>query len=896
MMIKFFLPLLYVCFFVASAHSQTRIRQSINSNWSFHKGDIKGLPAKQPADVRWQSVSIPHSWNTEDVTDDEPGYYRGISWYKKTLYLPASVKNKQTYLYFEGANQVAEVYVNGQLAGKHVGGYTAFSFLIQPYLKAGNDSLTANEVLVKLDNSYNESIPPLDADFTFFGGIYRDVYLITADNIHFDMDNYASSGIQIKTPLVNANTATISISGKITNRFTSNRNLMIMTEISDAEGKLIKKVQSPVKANASGNTAFMQQQQITMPHLWSPNDPYLYRIVSKIIDRSTGALLDEVSNPLGLRWYSFDAAKGFYLNGKPLKLIGASRHQDFKDMANALPDAIHQRDMELLKNMGANFVRIAHYPQDPAILEACDRLGLLASVEIPIVNYITESDSFYNNCKQMQIEMVRQNFNHPSIIIWAYMNEVLLRPKYEKNSDEQNRYFASITALAKQIEALTHQEDSGRYTMIPCHGDYNLYNRVGLTAVPQIVGWNLYPGWYSPRIEDFAGFLDKYHQEFPQKPMIVTEFGADADTRIHSTQPERFDKSIEYQTYYHQYYLKTILQKPFVAGAAIWNLVDFNSEQRKDATPHINTKGITTSERIPKDAYFFYQANLLKKPFLKIGATGWKLRTGIADLNNTCTQQVYIFTNGVQVQLWHNGKMLQNQATNSGVAVFQVPFTNGNNTIKAASTVNGVVCEDIAQINFKLIPALFKNKPLQYTDLNISLGDRRFFVDEKLAQVWMPEQPYHKGSWGYIGGKVFTMPAQSRQSFGSDKDIYGTDMDAIYQTQRTGIQAFKFDVPDGEYELTLGFAELEGKATSPALVYNLGNAAQTAEAKQRAFDVLINGTTVIPSLSTQNYLVPQTAYTTTFRVSAKNSAGITVNFKPLKGEAILNAIQLKQVF
>lgn len=879
-----------------NAVGQERIKQSINSNWGFHKGDIKGFPASLPADVQWQPVSIPHSWNMVDVTDDEPGYYRGISWYKKTVYLPASVKNKQTYLYFEGANQAAEVYINGRLVGKHVGGYTAFSFLIQPYLKAGNDSLTANEILVKLDNSYNENILPLDADFTFFGGIYRDVYLITADHIHFDLDNYASSGIQIKTPLVNANTATISISGNITNELKSNRNLMVITEISDAEGKLIKKVQSQIKANASSNTAFKQQQQISLPHLWSPDDPYLYRIVSKIIDRSTGTLLDQVNNPLGLRWYSFDANKGFYLNGKSLKLIGASRHQDFQSMANALPNEIHERDMELLKNMGGNFVRIAHYPQDPAILEACDRLGLLASVEIPVVNYITESDVFYNNCKQMQIEMIRQNFNHPSIVIWAYMNEILLRPKYKKNSDEQNRYFASITALAKQIEALTHQEDSERYTMIPCHGDFNLYQRVGLTAIPQIVGWNLYAGWYSPGLEGFAGFLDKHHKELPQKPMIVTEYGADADIHIHSTHPERFDKSIEYQTQYHQYYLKTILAKPFVAGGAIWNLADFNSEQRKDATPHINTKGITTGERVPKDAYFFYQANLLHKPFLKIGGTGWKLRTGIADMNNTCIQQVYVFTNGAQVQLWLNGKMLQNQAVNAGVTVFQVPFTDGNNTVKAVSTVNGVVCEDITQINFRLIPALFKNKPLQYTDLNISLGDRRFFVDDKLAQIWMPEQPYQKGSWGYIGGKVFTMPGQSRQSFGSDKDIYGTDLDAIYQTQRTGIEAFKFDVPDGEYDLTLGFAELEGKATSPALVYNLGNAGQNSAAKQRAFDVLINGNVVIQSLGTQNYLEPQTAYTTTFRVSAKNSAGIIVNFKALQGETVLNAIQLKKVF
>jgi beta-galactosidase len=895
-MFKYFLCALCLVFVFQAAFGQSRVKQSINSDWEFHKGDIAGFPDSKSAQAQWEPVSIPHSWNKTDVTDDEPGYYRGVSWYKKILYLPQLDQTKQAYLYFEGANQVAEVYVNGHLAGKHIGGYTAFNVLIQPYLKITTDSLTQNEILVKADNSFNESIPPLDADFTFYGGIYRDVYLITADKVHFNLDDYASCGIKIKTPVVNANTATISISGKITNQFSANRNLRVETDITDAQGKPVTKLQSIVKANALINTEFEQTQRIIAPHLWSPDEPYLYRAVSKIYDGKSGALLDEISNPIGLRWYSFDADKGFYLNGKPLKLIGTNRHQDFKDMANALPNAIHERDMESLKNMGANFIRISHYPQDPAVLEACDRLGLLASIEIPIVNTITETDSFYDNCKQMQTEMIRQNYNHPCIIIWAYMNEVLLRPKYQKNSDEQNKYFANITALAKQLDALTRKEDSERYTMISCHGDFNLYQRAGLTAVPQIIGWNLYQGWYSAGLDGFAKFLDHHHQELPHTPMIVTEFGADADIRIHSTAPERFDKSVEYQMLYHQYYLKTILDKPFVAGAAIWTLNDFNSEQRKDASPHVNTKGLNTDERQPKDAYLFYQANLLKKPFLKIGSSGWRLRTGIANDDNTCIQPVYVYSNGHNVQLWNNGKLLKTQETQEGVALFNVPFTDGNNTLKAVSTINGAVYEDMATINFKLIPASFKNQAMQYPELNISLGDNRFFVDEKLDEVWLPEQPYKKGSWGYIGGKVFTMPGQGRQSFGSDKDIYGTDLDAVYQTQRIGINAFKFDVADGEYDLTLGFAELEGKATSPALVYNLGNGDQAADSKQRAFDVLVNGGLVIQSLGTQNYLQSQREYTTTIRVTVKNNTGITVDFKPLKGETILNAIQLKQVF
>lgn len=892
---KHFYKLLYLLIILQTARAQS-VRQSINSDWEFHQGDIDGYPQKRSTKVEWLPITIPHSWNTTDVTDDNPGYYRGVSWYKKTLYVPSSAKNKQLYLYFKGINQVAEVYVNGHLAEKHNGGYTAFCFLIQPDLKITGDTLSANEILVKVDNSFNENIPPLDADFTFYGGIYRDVYLITANDIHFTLDDYASPGIKIKTPAVSNHTAVVTISGNITNRSAYGEALSVVTTISDANGRQLDTRRNVLTAIALDRKEFKQQFTMNLPHLWSPDDPYLYRVSSKIYDQKKGILLDEISSPLGLRWYHFDADKGFYLNGKPLKLIGASRHQDFKGMANALPDAMHERDMELLKNMGANFIRIAHYPQDPAVMEACDRLGLLASVEIPIVNTITQTKDFYNNCEQMQLEMIRQNFNHPSIIIWAYMNEVLLRPKYLKNSAEQDKYFSDIKALAKQIDALTHREDTERYTMIPCHGDFDLYQRAGLTTVPQLIGWNLYQGWYTPGLINFAKFMDHFHQMLPHTPMIVTEYGADADIRIHNNHPERFDKSIEYQTLFHEYYLKNIQSRPFVAGAAVWNLADFNSEQRKDATPHVNTKGITTDEREPKDAYFFYQANLLKSPFLKIGSSGWRLRTGVSIDGTTCIQPVYVFSNGGHVRLWHNGKPLKSKQPQSGVAVFDIPFTNGINSIKAVSVISGKVCEDIAEINFKLVPPFFKNKAEHYQELNISLGDKRFFVDEKSEQVWLPAQPYKKGSWGYIGGRIFTMTGQTRQPFGSDKDIYGTDLDPVYQTQRIDIKSFKFDVTDGEYDITLGFAELEGKNMSPALAYNLGDENPASTNNPRAFDIYINGKLAIKSLSTQSYLLPQRKYSTTIRISATNNTGITVDFKPLTGEAILNTIQLKQVY
>ncbi|MES2279115.1 MAG: glycoside hydrolase family 2 TIM barrel-domain containing protein [Bacteroidota bacterium] len=892
-MIKHILRTIIACLLLCNTLlAQSRVVQSINTNWAFHKGDVAGMPSAA-AKTDWEKVSIPHSWNTTDVYDDAPGYYRGIGWYKKTVYIPSAWKSKNIYLHFEGANQVAEVYVNGKSVGKHIGGYTAFSFPINQYLLT-NDSLAANEIAVKVDNSNNADIPPLSADFTFYGGLYRDVYLVAANPVHFEMDDNASPGIRIKTPSVTDSKAGVVIEGSISNTSTQKRNLKVVSELIDAQGKLLGKTEQKLSANASGKQIFSQQQTVMQPHLWSPEDPYLYHIITRVYDAKTNEVLDEQTNPLGLRWFSFDADKGFFLNGKPVKLMGANRHQDFRDLGNALPNALHERDMQLLKSMGANFIRIAHYPQDPAVLEACDRLGIMASVEIPIVNEITESAAFSANCLAMQTDMIRQNFNHPSVIIWAYMNEVMLKPHFQSGSDRQKAYFASIVTLAKSIDSLSRAEDPSRYTMIPCHGSYNLYTSTGLTKVPQIVGWNLYSGWYSAGLNGFEAFLDNFHKNTPDKPVMVTEYGADADSRSHSLNPERFDKSVEYEVIYHAHYIKQMMNRPFVAGAAIWNLVDFNSEGRAESTPHINTKGITTDVREPKETYFLYQANLLKTPFIQIGGNQWKLRSGISTNGITCTQPVTVFSNQVAVQLWLNGQSLGTANVQDGMAVFKVPFKNGTNQLKA--TAAGTATEDNQVVTFKAIPALLTDTKLPFTEINVSLGDVRYFVDDKLQQIWLPEQAYTKDSWGYVGGEPLKSGG-GRTSMGSDKDIFGTNYDPIYETQRIGIEAFKADVPDGQYEVTLHFAELQAKSNGELLVYNLGSdTRQGTTVKSRVFNVLVNGQPFINGLSNSNYLEAQTAYSATTVVTVQNGQGITADFKPIAGQTILNAVQIKKIY
>lgn len=877
---------LLFCYFTGKA--QERISLSVNSNWKFHLGNLS-YPSLLKQKIAWEKVQIPHSWNKTDVNDDVPGYYRGTGWYTRTITVPAAWKTRKVYLMFEGANQTTEIFVNGNKAGSHIGGYTGFDINITPYLHFDHKP---NEITVRVDNSFQSNIPPLTADFTFFGGLYRDIFLTAISKTHFNIDQYGGKGVFITTPSVSKENATVKVKGTISTSIKIPTEVIVTATINNQQNVVAQQEQKIKLSNS--NTFELDFKEITNPKLWSPSEPYLYQVITTIKDAKTGELLDQISNPLGFRWFKFDAATGFFLNGKPLKLIGASRHQDYKNLGNAVPNEIAVNDVKLLKEMGGNFLRVAHYPQDPAVLEACDRLGLLAAVEIPIVNTITETEAFSSHSKNMQMEMIRQNFNHPSIIIWAYMNEVLLRPPFANDTVRREVYFKNVAKLARELENLTRKEDPSRYTMIPNHGNFTLYNRVGLTKIPMLVGWNLYQGWYSGKFTGFASFLDMHHQLLPDKPLLVTEYGADADSRIHADNPLRFDKSIEYAINYHQFYLKAMLDRPFVAAAIAWNLADFNSEERMETDPHINNKGLLTIDRKPKDTYFFYQANLLSKPFIKIGLSERNVLGGVATAKDSFEQELKVYSNQQSVSLIVNGKNIGKQPTAMGIANFTVEFKHGINTI-IAITNEGV--QDQINVIANLIPKQLNSKTLPFTAINISLGDPRYFLVENIQQLWIPEQAYAPGSWGYIGGKKFSLADTSRLSFGSNKNILGTELDPVFQTQRVGLKDFKFDVPDGEYQLVLHFAELLSSEPQKVLAYDLGaKAVASNKFEERLFDVRLNGKTIIDGLGNKNYLKAAEAYSYTIRVTAKNNSGIQLNFAPILGETILNGIQLKRTY
>ncbi|MDF2187345.1 glycoside hydrolase family 2 TIM barrel-domain containing protein [Paraflavitalea sp. CAU 1676] len=867
----------------------------INEDWKFIKeSTLLSTPESQSKAV-WQSVNLPHTWNVADVMDDEPGYYRGKGFYIKNVSIDPAWKNKKVNLYVEGANQEADVLVNGKLAGKHIGGYTGFNIAISQYLQY-DENTNSNRIEIHVNNRHNENIPPLTADFTFYGGLYRDCWLIATNNIHFTVADNGSSGVYITTPKVNAEAATVHLASTISNETAKPQKLKVITSIRDKAGNFVQEITSLVNVKANSEQTFQQDSKpIAKPELWSPEHPYLYTATTIITDAKTGELFDQLSNTVGFRWFSFDADKGFFLNGAPYKLVGSSRHQDYSGLGNAVPDELARKDVQWLKQMGGNFLRIAHYPQDPSILKACDELGILSSVEIPVVNEITETDSFYNNCLNMQVEMIRQNYNHPSIIIWCYMNEVLLRPHFNNDKPRQETYFANIARLARMLDSTTRKEDPTRYTMLVNHGDFNRYRDVGLTAIPMLVGWNLYSGWYGGALTDFPAFLDRHHKELPDKPLLVTEYGADADPRIHSLHPVRFDKSIEYTTAFHQYYLTEMLKRPFVAGAMLWNLADFNSEGREETMPHINNKGLLRWDRTPKDPYYYYQAALRKDPILKILGGDYVNRSGIADSNaNSCRQPVQVATNLDSVTLFINGKSLGARRSNNGLVEWNVPFANGGNILQVQAQKNGQLISDQLSVDFHMLADKVNDPMLPFTQINVLLGADRYYVDEQRKQTWIPDRPYRQGGWGHVGGNPFRISNNNRLPYGTDKNMVATEDDPIYQTQQIGISEYRLDVLPGNYEITLHFAELLG-GTVKGLPYNLSAELRKEDEVQRSFNVSINNIRVLENFDIGRQYGIAKAVAKKFTITVISREGIQIKFDPIKGEPVLNAIQVKKL-
>ena len=868
-----------------------RIDKTINSSWRFHKGDDDATISSLDIED-WDGINLPHTWNAVDAFDDTPGYYRGVGWYAKNLQVPQEWENKSVYIKFEGANQEVKVYLNGNLVGEHVGGYTAFSFNVSEHLTYGEE----NNLVVRVDNSHNENIPPLNADYTFYGGIYRNVRLIVVEPVHFEMDNYASDGVFVETPEVNENEASVVVHGNVSNTTSDRRRVIVETRILDRNNTVVVEKSSKMVLSPNSKGAFTTEGLgISSPELWHPDHPYLYQVLIHIKDSKSGVVLDQLTLPLGVRWYGFNEEGGFELNGKPLKLIGANRHQDFEDMGNALPDDYHFNDYKRIKELGFNFIRTAHYPQAQEVYRTCDELGLLVWSEIPVVSNITNSGPFFQNSMEMQREHIRQTRNHPSIILYGYMNEIFLGFQYNRSLSEADREktISATVNLAKQLEELTKTEAPERHSVMALHRS-DLYNNSGITDIPDVVGWNLYFGWYYEDLEDLGIFLAEQHELYPTRPMIVSEYGPGTDMHIHAKNPKPWDYSEDYQCMLHASYLKQMMNMPYLAGFAAWNFADFGSERRGDAIPSVNQKGLVNFDRTEKDVVGLYRAYFLEEPVVHIATHNYTQRADVEDSQGAgfSTDSVKVFSNQERITLRLNGTILGEQNVEDFETTFAVPFEEGKNVLTAA---DGNGNSDKATVNFNLIPYLLNESTSEIREIAVNVGAKVSFFDSKRQVMWIPDRKYTPNSWGFVGGAPYTI--QQRQlKTGIDDNILGTNIDPLFQTFVEGLESYRFDVPDGKYVLTLCFQENISEDGAD-IMYNL-NTSNEAEDKSphiREFDISISGKKVVNGLNLQRDYGSLRAIVFDFTVHAKNGEGIKVDFNAKKGKSTLSGIRIKNL-
>lgn len=845
-----------------------RVRYTINDGWRFTLEGVEFAEKPLVSDAGWEEVTLPHTWNAHDPFDDVPSYRRGIGWYRRTLELDESLRGRRIFLHFEGANQVADVYVNGAFVGRHRGGYTAFAFDVTRHLRFGGE---ANLVAVKVDNSHDPFIPPLSVGFALYGGIYRDVWLVATDPVHVKVTDHASSGVYVTTPRVSRERGDVRVRGTVVNASEARRRLRVSSTVLDADGARVAEVATDVAVPAGGEAAFAQAvPPVRSPRLWSPDDPYLYTVRTEIHDG--GRLLDRVENPLGFRWFRFDPAQGFFLNGEPLKLRGTNRHQDMAGFGSALSNEQHLRDLEIIKEMGANFLRLAHYPQDPAVLEAADRLGLLVWEEAPVVNYITPGEEFERNSRQMLREMIRQHHNHPSVILWGTMNEVFLWSAEGARIGRQNdtTYMRQVREFAAGMDRLAREEDPTRYSAMAIHGSED-YDLAGIAPIPEVLGLNLYSGWYGGEFEGFGRTLDRRHERYPDQVLFISEYGSGSDLRLNSTEPERFDHSSTWHRMYHESYLRQSRERAFVSGTAIWNQFDFSQPHIGESMPQMNQKGMYTFDRRPKDVYYLYRANWNPEPLVHIASRDWARRAGVAaaGTGTPAPQPVTVYSNLERVELFLDGRSLGVRTPDDvRAATWEVPFAPGENLLEARGERDGRVHADRLTIRFQSVPADLRSSGRAFEELAVNVGSNAQYADEE-GPVWLADRPYTPGGFGHLGGEAKLMAR--------DVVLTGSRRTGLLVTFREGLEGYRFDVPDGEYEVELAFAE-----------------PQRLERGARLFDVVVNGVTVRERLDLAAMGGAGRAVPVTARVRVENGAGVTVRFPAAEGAAVLNGIRIRR--
>lgn len=645
----------------------------INDNWNFRF-------SHEVEQRSGQRVDLPHTWNTTDALSGKIDYKRGIGNYEKNLFIEEGWRGKRLYIRFNGANSVANLFVNGKHIGEHRGGYAAFIFEITDHVDYGKD----NKILVRVNNAEQLDVMPLVGDFNFYGGIYRDVHLLVTNDICISPLDYASSGVYLVQQSVTDKKADVEAQIQLSNKSKTEKSLTLKVRIKDG-GNIIKDEFIDFSLNANESNQQTISFSIENPRLWNgTSDPYMYRAIVELYDN--GKLIDTMEQPLGLRYYETDPQNGFHLNGKHLQLRGVCRHQDRAERGNALFPEHHKEDMDIMLEMGINAIRLAHYPQSKEMYNLTDKYGIITWAEIPFIGPggykdkgFVDQESFKQNGKLQLIELIKQNFNHPSICFWGLFNEL------KEDGDNPLEYI-------KELNELAHQLDSTRPTVAATNrgGDINF--------VSDLIAWNRYDGWYGGMPHNLGSFLDATHKNHPELRIGVSEYGAGASIyhqqdSLVKTSPTSWWHPENWQTFYHIENWKVISERPFVWGSFVWNMFDFGAAHRTEGDrPGINDKGLVTFDRkVKKDAFYFYKANWNKEE--KFVYLANKRNKQVSAPQQTFT----VFTNTKGAELIVNGKSVGKQNSDKFATIVwdNITIQNGANTIKVISTDNGNLRDEV---------------------------------------------------------------------------------------------------------------------------------------------------------------------------------------------------------
>lgn len=619
--------ILVFCFSPLFAGDGSSSRMTIDSDWTFQRGDHGAGESSV--------VSLPHSYNVEECMEGY-SYYRGEALYSRTLQASELTPGKRHFIRFGSAALTAEVFLNGVRLGEHLGGYSAFIFELTPHLRYDSTDL----VEVKVDNRRRGDVMPISGDFNIYGGLTRSVELIRLPATAISPMHYASGGIYIYPKEVSDEQARFDV----VVRALSDESLdgRVELRLMDSEGVVVAKDSQERKIAAGESALESISMELDQPHLWDGmNDPYLYSLEVRLLDGS-GALLDSRIEKTGFRFFHVDPAKGFFMNGKHLKLKGVNRHQDIEGRGAALLKEDHDLDMGIIKEMGTNALRLAHYQHDSYFYSLADREGMVVWAEIPFVSFALDKaigagkrKAFTENGKDQISEMIYQNFNHPSIIFWGIYNEI-------KNLDAPAGVVKKFNRHAKELDP--HRISAGAANLA---GPFN--------NITDVLAWNKYAGWYAGLPGTFTRWSDRYHKRKPERAFGISEYGAGASAFQHQTQlikslPGASWHPENWQCEYHEQYWKTIRERDFIWGSFIWNMFDFSAINRNEGDHKgRNDKGMVTYDRkIRKDVFYFYKASWSDEPVLYITQRRFTER-------NESEAYVKVYTNLHEAELIVNG-------------------------------------------------------------------------------------------------------------------------------------------------------------------------------------------------------------------------------------------------